>query len=227
MLPIGRFDLCTWCQDSVAQNSPCNVCVVNGQQRAIFMFTKMKSYVRLHQNLSWPLNLWWWQTWLGPPACNPHLLAAHCTCVHPPTILTLLVANYLWISSKSEFWHCCICVNSTMVSFLCLLFGFVGQAIGAGIPENLENEICKNSNSGICNLRASWGYLASNGPVQDRFFLLNIPDSFPSQATWPSNYGEAQGGFCDGANQSPIDLDSSVAVLRDPGAITMVTFCFG
>lgn len=94
-----------------------------------------------------------------------------------------------------------------MVSFLCLLFGFVGQAIGAGIPENLENEICKNSNSGICNLRASWGYLASNGP-----------------ATWPSNYGGAQGGFCDGANQSPIDLDSSVAVLEDPGAITMVGY---
>ena len=67
-----------------------------------------------------------------------------------------------------------------MVSFLCLLFGFVGQAIGAGIPENLENEICKNSNSGICNLRASWGYLASNGPVQDRFVLLDIPDRFPA-----------------------------------------------
>ena len=67
-----------------------------------------------------------------------------------------------------------------MVSFLCLLFGFVGQAIGASIPENLENEICKNSNSGICKLRASWGYLASNGPVQDHFALLDIPDRFPA-----------------------------------------------
>ena len=67
-----------------------------------------------------------------------------------------------------------------MVSFLCLLVGFVGQAIGAGIPEKLENEICKNSKSGICNLRASWGYLASNGPVQDRFVLLDIPDRFPA-----------------------------------------------
>ena len=67
-----------------------------------------------------------------------------------------------------------------MVSFLCLLVGFVGQAIGAGIPEKLENEICKNSKSGICNLRASWGYLASNGPVKDFFFLLDIPDRFPA-----------------------------------------------
>ena len=67
-----------------------------------------------------------------------------------------------------------------MVFFLCLLVGFVGQAIGAGIPENLENEICKTSNNGICNLRASWGYLASNGPVQDHFALLDIPYRFPA-----------------------------------------------
>ena len=68
---------------------------------------------------------------------------------------------------------------NTMV-FLCLLVGFVGQVIAVDIPENLEDEICKNSKSGICNLRASWGYLASNGPVQDRFVLLDIPDRFPA-----------------------------------------------
>ena len=58
-----------------------------------------------------------------------------------------------------------------MVSFLCLLVGFVGQVIAVDIPENLEKEI---------NLRGSWGYLASNGPVQDHFVLLDIPDRFPA-----------------------------------------------
>ena len=60
---------------------------------------------------------------------------------------------------------------NTMVSFLCLLIGFVGQVIAVDIPENLEKEI---------NLRASWGYLASNGPVQVHFVLLDIPDRFPA-----------------------------------------------
>ena len=108
-----------------------------------------------------------------PSGCNPHLLAAHCTCVHPPTILTPLVAIFCEIHQKVIF-------DNTMVSFLCLLVGFVGPAIAVDIPENLEDEICKNSKSGICNLRASWGYLASNGPVQDRFFLLDILDRFPA-----------------------------------------------
>ena len=122
-----------------------------------------------------------------PSGCNPHLLAAHCTCVHPPTILTPLVANYLWNSPKSDFWHYCTCVHNTMVFFLCLLVSFVGQAIGAGIPEKLENEICKNSKSGICNHRASWGYLASNGPVQDHFVLFDIPDCFPATSGHMAN----------------------------------------
>ena len=45
---------------------------------------------------------------------------------------------------------------------------------------------------------------------------------FLSQATWAANYGAAQGGYCDGMSQSPIDLDDSVAVMNDPGEITMV-----
>merc|ERR1719384_2550410 len=51
--------------------------------------------------------------------------------------------------------------------------------------------------------RASWGYAASNGP-----------------ATWAANYPD----FCAGDMQSPIDLDSSKAVMMDPGPITMVGY---
>jgi len=51
--------------------------------------------------------------------------------------------------------------------------------------------------------RASWGYSASNGP-----------------ATWATNYPD----YCAGDMQSPIDLDSSKAVMMDPGPITMVGY---
>ena len=47
-----------------------------------------------------------------------------------------------------------------------------------------------------------------------KFYL----DFFLLQATWATNFPD----FCAGDMQSPIDLDSSKAVLMDPGPITMV-----
>ena len=144
-------------------NTPCNFCLVNGQQMAIFIFI-VKPCLHLHKNLSWPLN-----THDGGRLEFSLRLQSSLTCgpLHmcPPS-------NHLNTSGckLSVKIHQKVIFYNTMV-FLCLLVGFVGQAIGAGIPEKLENEICKNSKSGICNLRASWGYLASNGPVQDLFFF--------------------------------------------------------
>ena len=109
-----------------------------------------------------------------------------------------------------------------MLPFLCCLFAsFVGHTFASSGTEefcklNPSLDICKEQN------RASWGYEASNGPVRNYFVLLMKLTCFLSQATWAANYGAAQGGYCDGMSQSPIDLDDSVAVMNDPGEITMV-----
>ena len=66
--------------------------------------------------------------------------------------------------------------------------------------------------------RASWGYSASNGPVNNSFVSNLYLHLFSIQATWATNYPD----FCAGDKQSPIDLDSSKAVTMDPGPITMV-----
>merc|ERR1711936_389717 len=97
-------------------------------------------------------------------------------------------------------------VPKAMLPFLCCLFAsFVGHTLAAGLDDVCEaNPSLPACQSGQ---RASWGYEASNGP-----------------ATWAANYGSAQGGYCDGVSQSPINLDDSVAVTNDPGEITMVGY---
>merc|ERR1711971_432230 len=79
-----------------------------------------------------------------------------------------------------------------------LLASLLGQALAVSEcdvrPELPE---CSGDN------RASWGYQASNGP-----------------ATWATNYPD----FCAGDMQSPIDLNSTIAVTMDPGPITMVGY---
>jgi len=97
-------------------------------------------------------------------------------------------------------------VPKAMLPFLCCLFAsFVGHTLAAGLDDVCQaNPSLSQCQSGQ---RASWGYEASNGP-----------------ATWAANYGAAQGGYCDGMSQSPINLDDSVAVMNDPGEITMVGY---
>ena len=108
-----------------------------------------------------------------------------------------------------------------MLPFLCCLFAtFVGHTLAAGL-----DDVCEaNPSLAACQSgqRASWGYEASNGPVGNHFVLSMKLTCFLSQATWAANYGSAQGGYCDGMSQSPINLDDSVAVMNDPGEITMV-----
>merc|ERR1712223_1196425 len=97
-------------------------------------------------------------------------------------------------------------VPKAMLPFLCCLFAsFVGYTLAVGTEDVIDCQ--KYPDNKACTNRASWGYLASNGP-----------------ATWAANYGAAQGGYCDGMCQSPIDLDDSVAVMNDPGEITMVGY---
>ena len=112
-------------------------------------------------------------------------------------------------------------VLKAMLPFLCCLFAsFVGHTLAAGLDDVCQaNPSLSQCQSGQ---RASWGYEASNGPVRNYFVLLMKLTCFLSQATWAANYGAAQGGYCDGMSQSPIDLDDSVAVMNDPGEITMV-----
>merc|ERR1712088_921696 len=97
-------------------------------------------------------------------------------------------------------------VPKAMLPFLCCLFAsFVGYTLAVGTEDVIDCQ--KYPDNKACTNRASWGYLASNGP-----------------ATWAANYGAAQGGYCDGMSQSPINLDDSVAVMNDPGEITMVGY---
>ena len=108
-----------------------------------------------------------------------------------------------------------------MLPFLCCLFAsFVGHTLAVGTEDVIDCETYPDTPA--CKNRASWGYLASNGPVGNHFVLLMKLTRFLSQATWAANYGSAQGGYCDGMSQSPINLDDSVAVMNDPGEITMV-----
>ena len=103
-LPLRNF--ChpgCWCIDSVAKTVHAASALWMVNKMRFFMFAIMKPCV---QSASKPvltftpmmvadLNF--------PSGCNPHLLAAHCTCVHPPPLLTPLVANHLWNSPKSDF----------------------------------------------------------------------------------------------------------------------------
>ena len=97
---------------------------------------------------------------------------------------------------------------SSLSSLGLLLASLVGQTLAVSQCDVVD---CGDK-------RASWGYAASNGPVNNSFVSNLYLHLFSIQATWATNYPD----FCAGDKQSPIDLDSSKAVTMDPGPITMV-----
>jgi len=83
-------------------------------------------------------------------------------------------------------------LNLIMTSPKIIFIALFGTACGVNVP-NPKNP---------SHLRATWGYLPSNGP-----------------ATWPSTFET-----CAGISQSPIDIETSKVKTADPGPIKLVAY---